>query len=192
MLCDRCAGEAGVERLREAVFARRRGGGGCPGGGGGFRGRRDGLRVADGGGGRRRIQGAEAEVVEALLAAADGVAKAGEDGFGGEAGCSAGGRAGGRSGWRGWRGGRGLRGALRRWCWAAVMISAAADGVGARRSATKSAMVKSVSWPMAETTGRCRGGDGAGEGFVVEAGEVFGGASAPGDEDEVGFVQGEH
>ena len=34
-----------------------------------------------------------------------------------------------------------------------MMSSAAAEGVGARRSATKSAMVKSVSWPMAETTG---------------------------------------
>ena len=32
-------------------------------------------------------------------------------------------------------------------------ISAAADGVGARRSATRSAMVWSVSWPTAETTG---------------------------------------
>jgi hypothetical protein len=31
--------------------------------------------------------------------------------------------------------------------------SAAADGVGARTSATKSAIVKSVSWPQAETTG---------------------------------------
>ena len=31
--------------------------------------------------------------------------------------------------------------------------SAAADGVGARRSATKSAMLKSISWPTAETTG---------------------------------------
>ncbi len=31
--------------------------------------------------------------------------------------------------------------------------SAAADGVAARRSATKSAMVKSVSWPTAEITG---------------------------------------
>ena len=31
--------------------------------------------------------------------------------------------------------------------------SAAAEGVGARRSATKSAMVKSVSWPTQETTG---------------------------------------
>ena len=32
-------------------------------------------------------------------------------------------------------------------------ISAAADGVGARRSAAKSAMVTSVSWPTAEITG---------------------------------------
>ena len=38
-------------------------------------------------------------------------------------------------------------------CCSAVSSSAAADGVGARRSATKSAMVKSVSWPTAETTG---------------------------------------
>lgn len=32
-------------------------------------------------------------------------------------------------------------------------ISAAADGVGALRSATKSHIVKSVSWPTAEMTG---------------------------------------
>ena len=36
---------------------------------------------------------------------------------------------------------------------AATTISAAADGVGARRSATKSAIVTSVSWPTAEITG---------------------------------------
>ena len=36
---------------------------------------------------------------------------------------------------------------------AATTISAAADGVGARRSATKSAIVTSTSWPMADTTG---------------------------------------
>ncbi len=35
----------------------------------------------------------------------------------------------------------------------ATTVSAAADGVGARRSATKSAMVVSVSWPTAEMTG---------------------------------------
>ena len=38
-------------------------------------------------------------------------------------------------------------------CCASVISSAAAEGVGARRSATKSAMVKSVSCPIAETTG---------------------------------------
>ncbi len=36
--------------------------------------------------------------------------------------------------------------------------------------------------------GELRGGDGAGEGLVVEAGEVFEGASAAGDEDEVDVV----
>ena len=35
----------------------------------------------------------------------------------------------------------------------ATTISAAADGVGARRSATKSAIVTSVSWPTAEIVG---------------------------------------
>ena len=37
--------------------------------------------------------------------------------------------------------------------------------------------------------GKRRGGDGAGEGFVVEAGEVFDGAAAAGDEDEVDAVR---
>ena len=36
---------------------------------------------------------------------------------------------------------------------AGKISSAAADGVGARKSATKSQMVKSVSWPTADTTG---------------------------------------
>ena len=35
------------------------------------------------------------------------------------------------------------------------MSSAATDGVGARRSATKSVMAMSISWPMAETMGIC-------------------------------------
>ena len=39
------------------------------------------------------------------------------------------------------------------WSFSRTTSSAAADGVGARRSATKSAMVKSVSWPTAEITG---------------------------------------
>ena len=37
--------------------------------------------------------------------------------------------------------------------------------------------------------GQMRGGDGAGEGLVVEGGEVFDGASAAGDEDEVGAFE---
>jgi hypothetical protein len=36
-------------------------------------------------------------------------------------------------------------------CWLRLTISAAAEGVGARRSATKSAIVTSVSWPTALT-----------------------------------------
>ena len=40
------------------------------------------------------------------------------------------------------------------WGWPlAITSSAAAEGVGARRSATKSQMVQSVSWPTAEMTG---------------------------------------
>src|SRR5207244_2709676 len=38
-------------------------------------------------------------------------------------------------------------------CFSRTTSSAAADGVGARRSATKSAIVKSTSWPTAEMTG---------------------------------------
>src|SRR5437867_5697239 len=38
-------------------------------------------------------------------------------------------------------------------CRVHTISSAAAEGVGARRSATKSAMVTSVAWPTAETTG---------------------------------------
>ena len=68
------------------------------------------------------------------------------------------------------------------------MSSAAAEGVGARRSATKSAMVKSVSWPMAETVGSADAAMAAGEALGVEAGEVFEGAAAAGDEDEVDAV----
>ena len=38
--------------------------------------------------------------------------------------------------------------------------------------------------------GELGGGDGAGEGLVVEAGEVFDGAAAAGDEDEVDCCRG--
>ena len=69
------------------------------------------------------------------------------------------------------------------------MSSAAAEGVGARRSATKSAMVKSVSWPMAETTGSARGDDGAGDALGVEGGQVFERAAAAGEDDEVDEIR---
>ena len=48
-------------------------------------------------------------------------------------------------------------------------ISAAAVGVGARRSATKSAMVKSTSCPTADTIGSARRRDRARDAFLVEA-----------------------
>jgi len=46
--------------------------------------------------------------------------------------------------------------------------SAAADGVGARRSATKSAIVKSVSWPIAEITGGSDAAMARATAFLVE------------------------
>ena len=55
-----------------------------------------------------------------------------------------------------------------------ITSSAAAEGVGARRSATKSMMVKSVSWPTGRDYGDFGGGDRAGEPFVVEGGQIFG------------------
>ena len=73
-------------------------------------------------------------------------------------------------------------------CWASVINSAAAEGVGARRSATKSAMVKSVSWPTAETMGSARGGDGAGNALAVEGGQIFQRSSAAGEDDDVNEV----
>ena len=47
------------------------------------------------------------------------------------------------------------------------------DGVGTRRSATKSAMVKSVSWPMAEITGHALGRDGSGDVLFVEGPQIL-------------------
>ena len=64
--------------------------------------------------------------------------------------------------------------------------SAAADGVGARRSATKSHMVKSVSWPTAEITRQGGLGDGPGHRFGVERGQVLQGTAAPGNDDQLG------
>ena len=68
---------------------------------------------------------------------------------------------------------------------AATTISAAADGVGARRSATKSAIVKSISWPTAEITGTGRGRDRAGHELLVERPEILDRAAAAPDDDDV-------
>ena len=68
---------------------------------------------------------------------------------------------------------------------AATTISAAADGVGARRSATKSAIVTSVSWPTAEMTGTGDSGDRARDDLLVERPEVFDRAAAAADDDDV-------
>ena len=43
--------------------------------------------------------------------------------------------------------------------WSGTASSAACDGVGARRSATKSAIVKSISWPTPTMIGQLDGGD---------------------------------
>ncbi len=58
-------------------------------------------------------------------------------------------------------------------------ISAAAVGVGARRSAAKSVNVVSVSWPTAEISGDFTGSGGADHDFLVEAPEVLKAAPAP-------------
>ena len=60
---------------------------------------------------------------------------------------------------------------------AGLTISAAAVGVGARTSATKSAIVKSVSCPTPLTTGTGAGQQSCAPGFVVEGPEVFHGAA---------------
>ena len=64
-------------------------------------------------------------------------------------------------------------------------ISAAADGVGARRSATKSAIVVSVSWPTAEITGTGDIRDRAGDDFLVERPQVFDRTAPAADDDDV-------
>ena len=68
---------------------------------------------------------------------------------------------------------------------AATTISAAADGVGARRSATKSAIVTSVSWPTAEITGTGHAGDGARDDLLVEGPEILDRSAAAPDDDDV-------
>ncbi len=57
-------------------------------------------------------------------------------------------------------------------------ISAAALGVGARTSATKSLKVQSISCPTAEMTGICRAGDGPHHDFLVEAPQILETAAA--------------
>ena len=64
--------------------------------------------------------------------------------------------------------------------------SAAAVGVGARRSATWSMRVVSVSWPTAEISGICARGDGADDDLFVVAPEVLDRAAAAGDDEQVG------
>ena len=68
---------------------------------------------------------------------------------------------------------------------AATTISAAADGVGARRSATKSAMVTSVSWPTAEITGTGDARNRARDDFLVERPEILDRSAAASDDDDV-------
>ena len=59
-----------------------------------------------------------------------------------------------------------------------ITSSAAAEGVGARKSATKSAIVKSVSCPTAEITGTGRGRNRARHALLVERPQVFERATA--------------
>ena len=63
--------------------------------------------------------------------------------------------------------------------------SAAAVGVGARRSAAKSAMVKSVSCPTPTTTGMRDGADGARQRLLVELPQVLDRAAAAHEEQHV-------
>ena len=58
--------------------------------------------------------------------------------------------------------------------------SAAAEGVGARRSAAKSARLKSVSWPIADTTGTGEAAIARARRFVVERPQVLQRAAAAG------------
>ena len=68
---------------------------------------------------------------------------------------------------------------------ARTTISAAADGVGARRSATKSAMVTSVSWPTAEITGTGAAGDRPRHDLLVERPQIFDRSAAAADDHDV-------
>ena len=67
----------------------------------------------------------------------------------------------------------------------ATTSSAAADGVGARTSATKSAIVTSVSWPTAEMTGTGDARDRARDDLLVERPEILDRSAAAADDDDV-------
>ena len=67
----------------------------------------------------------------------------------------------------------------------ATTISAAADGVGARRSATKSAIVTSVSWPTAEIVGTGTAGNRPRDDLLVERPQILDRAAAAADDDDV-------
>ncbi len=81
---------------------------------------------------------------------------------------------------RDWRSMRALNSSF-----AAMTISAAADGVGARTSATKSAMVKSTSWPTAVTTGTGQPAMARATGSWLNGHEVLGRSAAASDDDDV-------
>jgi hypothetical protein len=66
--------------------------------------------------------------------------------------------------------------------------SAAAVGVAARWSAAKSAMVKSVSWPMPVDDRNPAGTDRPSNGFGVECPEVFQAAASAAEDQGVAFV----
>ena len=70
-------------------------------------------------------------------------------------------------------------------CFDWTTSSAAADGVGARRSATKSQMVKSVSWPTADITGILEAAIVRANDSSLKAKQVFERAAAACDHDDV-------
>ena len=73
-------------------------------------------------------------------------------------------------------------------CWASVRSSAAAEGVGGAEVGDEVCDGEVGFVADGGDDGDVRGGDGAGEGFVVEGPEVFGGAAAAGEDDEVDVV----
>ena len=130
---------------------------------------------------------AEMEFVDVLVAAADGVAEAEEDGVGGEA-------------------GEALAGAEEMEVVGAVdagfegedalfdAVLGGGDELGGGGGGGGAEVGDEVGDGEVGLVadggddGEVGGGDGAGEGLVVEAGEVFDGAAAAGDDDQVGFV----